>query len=349
MEFGDLRLQLETDTQEVQQNESWAVGDDGSLRHRATGIHIGELGLRDGQRDTNAVDAADIEVDQTNLLGRGAGGVVARGVHKPTGILLAVKVVRVEDKAKRSQLIKELETLLHVSQSMFLIQLYAAYVHKDTGCVHVALEYMDYGSLADMKQNVNVVPEHLLAFIMMQILEGLKWLHNHFFVHRDVKLANILINSQGAVKVTDFGITKKLDYSAVICDTFVGTATHMSPERVLGEEYSFPADIWSLGLIVFELASGSYPYGSIPSFPVLFDNLCSKAEPRLESSRFSPELCAFVAACLQRSPQHRATAIQLQAQEFILKNLRTEAQAELIAWLRRIMSGQRGDQAGGPG
>merc|ERR1719230_2473818 len=193
-----------------------------------------------------------------------------------------------------------------MQNSCFLIQLYAAYVHKDTGCVHVALEYMDYGSLADVKLRVDQVPEHLLAIILMQILEGLKTLHLSYVVHRDVKLGNILVNSRGAVKVTDFGISKKLD-SAVMRDTFVGTATHMSPERVLGEDYSFAADIWSLGLCVYELASGVYPYGSVSCFPVLFDNLCNKAEPRLSKDQYSEALCDFVRCCLRRRPELRAT------------------------------------------
>mmetsp|Transcript_110204 Transcript_110204/g.235299 ORF Transcript_110204/g.235299 Transcript_110204/m.235299 type:complete len:342 (-) Transcript_110204:20-1045(-) len=335
MDFGDLQLQLETDTQHVQDNESWAVSEDGSLRHCATGILIGELGLRDGKTQFT-VDPADIEVDQTNLLGRGAGGIVARAVHKPTGTPLAVKVVRVEEKAKRSQLINELHNLLRITKSHFLIQLYAAYVHKDTGCVHVALEYMDYGSLTDVKHRVSVVPENILALIMMQILEGLKTLHLSYVVHRDVKLGNILVNSRGIVKVTDFGISKKLGDHAM-CDTFVGTATHMSPERVLGEDYSFAADIWSLGLCVYELASGVYPYGSIASFPVLFDNLCNKAEPRLSKGRYTPALCDFVEQCLQRRPELRATTIQLQAHKFILTSMFQVNQADLITWLAHLM------------
>lgn len=334
MDFGDLQLNL-TDSAEAQVQESWAVGEDGSLRHCATGILIGELGLRDGKTEFT-VDPADIEVDQTNLLGRGAGGIVARGVHKPTGTALAVKVVRVEDKAKRSQLINELHNLLRITKSHFLIQLYAAYVHKDTGCVHVALEYMDYGSLGDVKGKVSHLPEKILAIMMMQILEGLKTLHLSYVVHRDVKLGNILVNSRGIVKVTDFGISKKLGDHAV-CDTFVGTATHMSPERVLGEDYSFAADIWSLGLCVFELASGQYPYGSIASFPVLFDNLCNKPEPRLTAGRYTPALCDFVSLQLQRRPELRASAIQLQAHKFILTSMFQVKQDELIDWLAGIM------------
>lgn len=337
MEFGDLQLSLEADTQEVvRQEESWAVSDDGSLRHNKTGIQIGELGLRDGTT-AFTLSSEDIEVDQTNLLGRGAGGIVARGVHRPTKTPLAVKIVRVEDKAKRSQLINDLRTLLRMTESCFLIKLYAAYVHKDTGCVHVALEYMDYGSLADVNQKIDRMPEPILALVMIQILEGLKTLHLNYIVHRDVKLGNILVNSQGSVKVTDFGISKKLGDQAVMCDTFVGTATHMSPERVMGEDYSFAADIWSLGLCAFELSSGQYPYGSIHSFPVLFDYLCNKPEPRLPQGRFSRPLCEFVERQLVRDPQRRFTAIQLQAHPFITNNLFKVRQSDLIAWLGDIM------------
>lgn len=334
--FGDLELQLETGAQETQVNESWAVSEEGTLRHCMTGILIGEHGLQDGKNSLEMINGADIEVDQTNLLGRGAGGIVARGVHKPTNHVLAVKVVRVEDKVKRAQLINELQNLLGITQSPFLIQLFAAYVHKDTGCVHVALEYMDYGSLADVQRKVSSVPEHMLALILMQILEGLKILHLSYVVHRDVKLANILVNSEGFVKLTDFGISKKLG-DAPFCETFVGTATHMSPERVMGEDYKFAADIWSLGLCVYELATGKYPYGSIASFPVLFDNLCNKSEPRLDERSFSKHLCDFVERQLQRRPDRRYTAVQLQAHPFILTGLVQVSQTELINWLRSLM------------
>merc|ERR1719311_1724538 len=101
------------------------------------------------------VDPNDIEVDQSHQLGCGAGGFVCQGRHKPTNTVVAVKIVRVEDKAKRSQLINDLHTLLRMTESCFLIRLFAAYVHPPTGCVHVVLEYMDYGSLQDVKDKVD--------------------------------------------------------------------------------------------------------------------------------------------------------------------------------------------------
>mmetsp|Transcript_55288 Transcript_55288/g.131860 ORF Transcript_55288/g.131860 Transcript_55288/m.131860 type:complete len:349 (-) Transcript_55288:104-1150(-) len=341
--FGDLQLQLESGsvrntTGGVVDEWSWAVGEEGSLRHKS-GITIGKHGLEDPRWNSlTGLNAEDIDVDTTQLLGRGAGGVVTRAKHRPTGIDLAVKVVRVEEKAKRSQLINDLRTLLWISKSSFLIRLYAAYVHAGTGCVHVVLEYMDYGSLAIVKQRARTVPENLLALIVMQILEGLKTLHLSFIVHRDVKLGNILVNSAGAVKVTDFGISKAVDPGRIVCDTFVGTATHLSPERVKGEGYSFPADIWGLGLCVYELASGKYPYVSIDSFPALFDNLLHQAEPRLPEAQYSKDLCHFVESCLKRDPERRHSAIQLQAHAYIIENMFKVTQAELVSWLHMVMN-----------
>lgn len=336
-DFG-LSLSLEPDVPGAGNgvSESWTVHDDGTFSHRH-GIEIGEFGMKAGGTEFR-IDSSQVKVDETNLLGRGAGGVVARGVHKSSGMPLAVKIVRVEDSGKRKQLINELGQLMKV-ESSFLIQLYAAYVHKDSGCVHVALEYMDYGSLADVKQKTSSVPEDMLALMMMQILEGLKVLHLRYVVHRDVKLGNILVNSRGCVKVTDFGISKQLD-DKPFCETFVGTATHMSPERVMGEGYTFSSDIWSLGLCVCELATGTYPYGKVPNFLALYGCLCQQPAPRLPEERFSKPLCNFVERQLQKEPERRATAIQLQAHPWILAKMASVTEVELVRWLEILYRNQ---------
>jgi serine/threonine protein kinase len=78
-------------------------------------------------------------------------------------------------------------------------------------------------------------------------------------MHRDIKPDNILCNSQGFVKLTDFGITKQMDEEQMAA-TFVGTMNYMSPERMEGEKYSFEGDIWSLGIVIIELITGIYPF-----------------------------------------------------------------------------------------
>lgn len=78
-------------------------------------------------------------------------------------------------------------------------------------------------------------------------------------MHRDIKPENILINSKGKIKLSDFGISKELEQTKALTNTFVGTLSYMSPERIQGHQYGYPSDIWSLGLVILELASGHFP------------------------------------------------------------------------------------------
>ena len=92
-------------------------------------------------------------------------------------------------------------------------------------------------------------------------------------MHRDIKPDNILVNSTGFVKLTDFGITKQLDETSALVSTFVGTMNYMSPERMEGGKYSFEGDIWSLGIVLIELVTGSYPYVEHRGFLEMFDQI----------------------------------------------------------------------------
>jgi serine/threonine protein kinase len=286
---------------------SFLSGSDGHLHPQISGIlpHLIQPG-------GFGMDPRDIDVEVDCVLGRGAGGFVTRAIHRPSGTPLAIKQVVLQDKSKRDQLMNDIRALIEGQRCEYLVRLFAAYIHGDSGRVHLALEFMDRGSLEDLLKRVKQpIPERVLSAIVKQILEGLSFLHGNKLIHRDIKPGNILLHSDGSVKISDFGISKTLDNTANICDTFVGTATYMSPERALGKDYSFSSDIWSVGMIVYEAATGRYPFPSLTSFPVLFDHLCHRPEPRLDSDAFSPELQDFVSRCLDRDPARRYSAMQL--------------------------------------
>lgn len=81
-------------------------------------------------------------------------------------------------------------------------------------------------------------------------------------LHRDIKPANILMNTNGEVKISDFGISKELNFMDEMSKTNVGTRIYMSPERISCKSYDYKSDIWSLGLVMIELATGIFPYES---------------------------------------------------------------------------------------
>lgn len=118
--------------------------------------------------------------------------------------------------------------------------------------------------------------------------------HKLHEIHRDLKPENILLNQLGEIKLTDFGVSKALDGSFGLAGTFVGTARYMSPERVQGGKYSFPSDIWSLGITLYEMATGENPYSNTVSPIVLIDNIVSSPEPAL-GPEFSDDIRNFLA------------------------------------------------------
>merc|ERR1719343_416807 len=123
---------------------------------------------------------------------------------------------------------------------------------------------MDRGSLADLRRRLEGagMPEDHIACVAAQIVRGLQHLQTRKLLHRDVKPENILHNADGQVKLTDFGISKDLNSTVGVAATFVGTASYMAPERALGKDYSYQSDIWSAGMVVYELATGRYPFAT---------------------------------------------------------------------------------------
>lgn len=241
-------------------------------------------------------------------LGRGNYGVVSKVLHKPTGVLMAMKEVRLElEENKFTQILMELE-VLHKCDSPYIVDFYGAFFVE--GAVYMCMEFMDGGSL-DKCYGTGVRDEACLAYITECVIRGLKELKDkHNIIHRDVKPTNILVNSLGKVKLCDFGVSGNL--VASLAKTNIGCQSYMAPERIKtmnpdDATYSVQSDIWSLGLTILEIAAGSYPYP-----PETFDNIFSQLSaivdgepPKLDASLFSKEAQFFVKSCLNKNPELR--------------------------------------------
>lgn len=130
-------------------------------------------------------------------------------------------------------------------------------------------------------------------------------------IHRDIKPANILINSKGEVKLTDFGISKELEESNQFAHTFVGTVTYMSPERIEGKRYNHLSDIWSFGMVILEMAIGSYPYPSHKTYIEMLQLIMNEPAPEVppDSPDFSDEFKDFINQFLKKDVKSRASAV----------------------------------------
>ena len=199
------------------------------------------------------------ELAVVGACGKGSGGVVQKAVHVPTGAFLAVKIVQMNVQPEiRKRVIGELRAL-HSAESPYVVAYRGAFFGD--GSVSIVLEYADGGSVAELTEKLGRVREPPLCEIARQTLLGLRYLHaEKKIIHRDVKPSNILLNTDGSVKIGDFGVSGRLADSVAKCDSWVGTVTYMSPERISGEAYAFDSDVWSLGLSLLECATGRFPY-----------------------------------------------------------------------------------------
>ncbi|CAK4719076.1 hypothetical protein LEN26_020834 [Aphanomyces euteiches] len=285
-------------------NNSYVAGADayvkGDFAITSTGV------VMKGTGRAFTVNPSELEWGET--IGRGASGTVVKSRHKPTGTILALKLINMFDKGKREQLMREIHALFD-SECLCLVTFYGAFL-KDSA-VALALEYMDGGSLENVIHQLGAVPEHILGNITYQILYGLSYLKSKKRVHRDIKPSNILLNSRGEVKLTDFGIATELRNSIAMCGSFVGTFKYMSPERIQRLPYSYTSDIWSLGLVLMESATGHYPYQQPKSAIDMIQSVLESPPPSLSRDYFSPEFVSFVGHCLHQSPTDRAAVDDL--------------------------------------
>ncbi|XP_065571799.1 dual specificity mitogen-activated protein kinase kinase 1-like [Artemia franciscana] len=224
-----------------------------------------ELELDDVQRQRlvsflmqkqNLGDLTEESLEKLGELGAGNGGVVTKVRHKTTGLILARKLIHLEVKpAIKKQILRELK-VLHQCNSPFIVGFFGAFYSE--GEINICMEYMDGGSLDLILKRVGRIPEQILGKITGSVLKGLVYLREkHKIMHRDVKPSNILVNTRGEIKICDFGVSGQLIDS--MANSFVGTRSYMSPERLQGTNYSVQSDIWSLGLSLVEMAIGVYP------------------------------------------------------------------------------------------
>jgi len=156
----------------------------------------------------------------------------------------------------RKQILRELQ-IMHDCKSKYIISFWGAFLADPNICI--CMEFMDKGSLDGIYKKIGPIEIDIVARVALAVLEGLTYLYDvHRIIHRDIKPSNILCNSQGEIKICDFGVSGELINS--IADTFVGTSTYMSPERIQGAQYTVKSDVWSLGITLIELALGRFPF-----------------------------------------------------------------------------------------
>ncbi|KAJ1020108.1 hypothetical protein NDA16_004388 [Ustilago loliicola] len=301
---------------------------------------------RSGNGSSDAAPPVNSVYRRLELVGRGAYGAVYRGVHVETGAAVALKVVNLDtpdDDVSDIQREVALLSQLREAAQKNVVRYWGCWLKGPE--LWIVMDFAEGGSVRTLMK-AGPIAERYCAVIVRETLVALNYLHKSGIIHRDIKAANILLTSTGKILLCDFGVAASLASSSVHSkrSTFVGTPYWMAPEVITeGKTYDQKADVWSLGITIYEMATGNPPLADVEQMRVIM--LIPKSKPpRLPlEGDFSPAMRDFVAACLNEEPKERATSEELNK----LKWIKTYAKTPVSVLKELIQSYNAWTKAGG--
>jgi len=235
-------------------------------------------------------------------LGRGAMGIVYKGRDPKLDRLTAIKTIRFSDDFDEDQAVKireqfyrEAEVVAKLSHPN-IVTIYD--VGEDLDLSYLAMEYLEGESLEKYASEESLLPIRKAIDVTIQVCDALEYAHNHGIVHRDIKPANIMILKNGLVKVTDFGIARATASSKTRTGVIKGTPYYMSPEQISGMKVDGRSDIFSLGIVFYQLITGELPFGGENLAAIMYQITTVEPEP---PTKHNPKIYKAAVAILDRA------------------------------------------------
>lgn len=251
-------------------------------------------------------------------IGEGAAGEVFVATNAKTGELVAIKKMPIT--AENIKLLCTEIEIMKDSTHPNIVGYIESFIVDDNQ-LWVVMEYMDGGCLTDILEQFETVKlnEEQIAFICLETLKALQYIHARHRIHRDVKSDNVLLNTKGEVKIADFGYAAQLTQQQQKRNTVVGTPYWMAPELIRGHDYGTRVDIWSLGIMLMELAEGEPPYMEYQPLRALFLITTKGIPPLKDLDKWSPQFRDFYNQCLEKEVEKRPEATELLSHAFLAK------------------------------
>uniref|UniRef100_A0A7S1XVM3 Protein kinase domain-containing protein n=1 Tax=Phaeomonas parva TaxID=124430 RepID=A0A7S1XVM3_9STRA len=298
--------------------------------------------------------------EKLKLIGRGAFAEVwkARVIDGEEGQFVAIKIINLEtmqSNAGFDELLQEVQTM-KMCNHRNVLGLNASFIVADE--LWLVTRLMDKGSLMHVMRLAKHqglgegMRESILEYVLREVLKGMKYLHEQGYIHRDIKAGNILVDSEGNVRLADFGVSGWLvdqGFRKRGTKTFVGTPCWMAPEVMEQDNsYDSKADIWSFGITALELAKGHAPYAKYPPMSVLIKTIQNEPpslktyddDKQVNGEPFSRAFKEMVRLCLQKDSARRPNTSTLLGNKFFKNQATREALVnELLAQMPDVGAG----------
>jgi serine/threonine-protein kinase len=248
-----------------------------------------------------------------NELGKGAMGIVYLAKDPVIGRLVAIKTIKTsqtgdddsESREFRERFVREAQTAGILSHPN-IVTIHDIGEDTESRASFIAMEYIEGRNLKSLVTEKNKFTWDEIADLIAQIGEALDYAHRKGIIHRDIKPANIILTTDGKVKITDFGIAKVASSNLTTTGQFLGTPNYMSPEQVSGAPVDGRSDIFSLGVVLYELLTNRKPFQgdnlTAISYKIVHEDFTPPAEL---STDIPPEFNPIVARAMAKDPWNR--------------------------------------------
>ncbi len=262
-----------------------------------------QIPVKDIARGTTIADRYEVMEE----LGRGGMGNVYRVVDKKINEEMALKLLHPVI-ATEKKTIERFKNELKLARKITHKNVCRMYdLNEEEGTPYITMEYVSGEDLKDMIRMTGQLNVGRAISIAKQICEGLAEAHHLGVVHRDLKSRNIMIDKEGNTRIMDFGIARSLKAEGITGDgIMVGTPEYMSPEQVKGEEVDQRSDIYSLGIVLFEMVAGKIPFEGDTSLSIALKHKTEEPpNPRDFNAQIPEELNAVILKCMEKEKEER--------------------------------------------
>jgi serine/threonine-protein kinase len=244
-------------------------------------------------------------------LGRGAMGIVYLGKDPKINRQVAIKTMMLELEGTAEQ-VKELKTrFFREAESAGnlnhpnIVRIFDA--GEEHEIAYIAMELLEGHDLKQYCNKASMLPLPTVLDYCAKIADGLEYAHVSGVIHRDIKPGNIMLLKDGTLRITDFGIARIAASSKTATGTVMGTPSYMSPEQVSGKRVDGRADLWSLGVMLYELSTGEKPFKGGDAIGTLLFQIANDAPvpPTQYRADLPADVTAIIARCLQKNPDER--------------------------------------------